>query len=109
MRAAFRYVFALVLLAVLPAGAAEPSLALKQNDVWVMAGDSITAQRLHTNFIEAFYRTRYPTLNNNWRAASKAHDQQKLTEAQIAIVGCESQIRKACTPVPLRFTLEKQK
>ena len=32
-----------------------------------MAGDSITAQRLHTNYIEAFYRTRYPTLNLRFR------------------------------------------
>ena len=28
--------------------AAEPTFQLKDNDVWVMAGDSITAQRLHT-------------------------------------------------------------
>jgi lysophospholipase L1-like esterase len=41
----------------------EPALKLKDNDVWVMAGDSITAQRLHTNYIEAFYRTRHP----EWR------------------------------------------
>ena len=32
-----------------------------------MAGDSITAQRLHTNYIEAFYRTRYPKLNLRFR------------------------------------------
>ena len=42
--------------------AAEPALTLKDNDVWVMAGDSITAQRMHTNYIEAYYRTRYPKL-----------------------------------------------
>ena len=46
---------------------AEPSLVLKDNDLWVMAGDSITAQRLHTNYIEAFYRTRYPNLNLRFR------------------------------------------
>ena len=28
--------------------AAGPKLELKDNDLWVMAGDSITAQRLHT-------------------------------------------------------------
>lgn len=47
--------------------AAEPVLTLKANDVWVMAGDSITAQRQHTNFIEAFCRTRYPGLNLQFR------------------------------------------
>jgi lysophospholipase L1-like esterase len=50
-----------------PARAAEPALKLKDNDVWVMAGDSITAQRQHTNFIEAFYRTRHPKLNLHFR------------------------------------------
>jgi lysophospholipase L1-like esterase len=47
--------------------AATPSLTLKDGDVWVMAGDSITAQRLHTNYIEAFYRTRFPNLHLHFR------------------------------------------
>ena len=47
--------------------AAEPRLELKDNDVWVMAGDSITAQRIHTNYIEAYYRTRYPKLHLHFR------------------------------------------
>lgn len=47
--------------------AEAPRLELKDKDVWVMAGDSITAQRLHTNYIEAFYRTRYPKLNLHFR------------------------------------------
>ena len=47
--------------------AEEPLIQLKDNDVWVMAGDSITAQRLHTNFIEAYYRTRYPQLHLHFR------------------------------------------
>ena len=47
--------------------AAEPAFTLKNNDTWVMAGDSITAQRLHTNYIEAFYRTRYPQLHLHFR------------------------------------------
>ncbi len=51
----------------LPASAAEPALQLKDNDVWVMAGDSITAQRQHTNYIEGFFRTRYPKLNLHFR------------------------------------------
>jgi lysophospholipase L1-like esterase len=49
------------------AKAAEPTLQLKDNDVWVMAGDSITAQRLHTNYIEAFYRTRHPEWHLHFR------------------------------------------
>ncbi len=49
------------------ARAAEPTLQLKDNDLWVMAGDSITAQRLHTNYIEAYYRTRFPKLNLHFR------------------------------------------
>ena len=47
--------------------AAEAALHLKDNDVWVMAGDSITAQRQHTNYIEAYYRTRYPKLRLHFR------------------------------------------
>ena len=50
-----------------PLFAAEPELKLKDNDVWVMAGDSITAQRQHTNYIEAFYRARNPKLNLHFR------------------------------------------
>ena len=47
--------------------AAEPTLQLKDNDIWVMSGDSITAQRLHTNYIEAYYRTREPNLHLHFR------------------------------------------
>ena len=47
--------------------AAQPAFTLKDNDTWVMAGDSITAQRLHTNYIEAFFRTRFPQLNLHFR------------------------------------------
>ncbi len=47
--------------------ATEPAFTLKNNDTWVMAGDSITAQRLHTNFIEAFFRTRYPQWHLHFR------------------------------------------
>ena len=47
--------------------AAQPAFTLKDNDTWVMAGDSITAQRLHTNYIEAFFRTRYPQLHLHFR------------------------------------------
>jgi len=47
--------------------AAEPTLQLKDGDVWVMAGDSITAQRLHTNYIEAFYRLKHPQWHLHFR------------------------------------------
>jgi hypothetical protein len=47
--------------------ATEPPFTLKDNDTWVMAGDSITAQRLHSNYIEAFYRTRYPQWHLHFR------------------------------------------
>ena len=50
-----------------PLRAAEPVLKLKDGDVWVMSGDSITAQRQHTNYIEAFYHTRFPALNLHFR------------------------------------------
>ena len=50
-----------------PMRAAEPVLKLKDNDVWVMAGDSITAQRQHTNYIEAYYHTRFPSMNVHFR------------------------------------------
>ena len=50
-----------------PLRAAEPALQLKQNDVWVMSGDSITAQRQHTNYIEAYYHTRFPKMNLRFR------------------------------------------
>ena len=47
--------------------AIEPAFTLKDNDTWVMAGDSITAQRLHSDYIEAFYRTRYPQWHFHFR------------------------------------------
>ena len=42
------------------ASAAPSVFPLKDGDVWVMVGDSITHQRLHTTYIEAFCRTRFP-------------------------------------------------
>ena len=50
-----------------PGRAADPTLVLKDQDVWVMAGDSITGQRLHTNYLEAFFRTRFPQLRLHFR------------------------------------------
>ena len=42
-----------------PAGA-NADFPLKDGDIWVMAGDSITAQHLHSNYFEAFCFARYP-------------------------------------------------
>jgi lysophospholipase L1-like esterase len=50
--------------------AAEPSAGsfpLKNGDVWVMAGDSITAQHLHSNYFEAFCYARYPKMKFAFR------------------------------------------
>jgi len=54
--------FLLGSLAVLRADGASPAVdfPLKDGDVWVMAGDSITAQHLHSNYFEAFCFARYP-------------------------------------------------
>lgn len=51
-----------------PLGAAEPTrFPIKDGDVWVMAGDSITAQHLHSNYFEAFCYARYPKLKFAFR------------------------------------------
>src|SRR5262249_9548010 len=47
--------------------AATPTFPLKDGDIWVMAGDSITAQHLHSNYFEAFCYARYPKLTFAFR------------------------------------------
>ncbi|WP_254512956.1 SGNH/GDSL hydrolase family protein [Anatilimnocola floriformis] len=66
------------------AHAAEPAvpLKLKENDVWVMAGDSITAQRQHSNYIEAFFRTRYPELKLQFRNSGVGGHTMQSTSAR---------------------------
>ena len=58
-------------LAWLAAVVAKPVAAgefpLKDGDIWVMAGDSITAQHLHSNYFEAFCYARYPKLKFAFR------------------------------------------
>lgn len=44
-----------------------PAFPLNDGDVWVMAGDSITAQHLHSNYFEAFCYARYPNLKFAFR------------------------------------------
>ena len=46
---------------------ARAEFPLKDNDIWVMAGDSITAQHLHSNYFEAFCFARYPELKFAFR------------------------------------------
>ena len=48
-------------------GSLKADLPLKQGDTWVMAGDSITAQHLHSNYFEAFCFARYPQLKFAFR------------------------------------------
>src|SRR5829696_6479686 len=57
----------LLFVAVPAARSAEPTFPLKDGDVWVMAGDSITAQHLHSNYFEAFCYARYPKLKFAFR------------------------------------------
>lgn len=40
---------------------------LQEGDIWVMAGDSITAQHLHSNYFEAFCYARYPKIQFAFR------------------------------------------
>lgn len=48
-------------------GSLKAEFPLKQGDTWVMAGDSITAQHLHSNYFEAFCFARYPQLKFAFR------------------------------------------
>lgn len=50
-----------------PAGLSAAQFPLKDGDIWVMAGDSITAQHLHSNYYEAFCFARYPKLKFAFR------------------------------------------
>jgi lysophospholipase L1-like esterase len=52
-----------------PCSADEPAAGfpLQEGDVWVMAGDSITAQHLHSNYFEAFCYARYPKMQFAFR------------------------------------------
>jgi lysophospholipase L1-like esterase len=49
------------------AGTSRGEFPLKDGDIWVMAGDSITAQHLHSNYFEAFCYARYPKLKFGFR------------------------------------------
>lgn len=65
LRVPFLLGLAAALAAAVPATAAD--FPLKDGDIWVMAGDSITAQHLHSNYFEAFCFARYPNLKFAFR------------------------------------------
>jgi len=54
--------------------AEQNGFPLKDGDVWVMAGDSITAQHLHTNYFEAFCYARFPGLTFHFRNSGVGGD-----------------------------------
>ena len=56
------------------ASAQAGDVSLRDGDVVVMAGDSITAQHLHSNYIEAYCVTRFPKLNLHFRNAGVGGD-----------------------------------
>ncbi len=51
----------------LAAAETPENFPLQDGDLWVMAGDSITAQQLHSNYFEAFCFARYPGLTFAFR------------------------------------------
>lgn len=67
-------VSALLLTAMAPGSATAAEFPLKDGDTWVMAGDSITAQRLHSNYYEAFCFARYPKLTFRFRNSGVGGD-----------------------------------
>lgn len=53
---------------------ADEGFPLRDGDTWVMVGDSITAQHLHSNYFEAFCFARYPKLNFRFRNSGVGGD-----------------------------------
>jgi hypothetical protein len=53
---------------------AQDTFPLKDGDTWIMAGDSITAQHLHSNYIEAFCYARFPKLTFCFRNSGVGGD-----------------------------------
>jgi len=54
--------------------AEQNNFPLKDGDTWVMVGDSITAQHLHTNYFEAFCYARFPELTFHFRNSGVGGD-----------------------------------
>ena len=53
---------------------AQGEFPLKDGDTWVMIGDSITAQHLHSNYFEAFCYARFPKVNFCFRNSGVGGD-----------------------------------
>jgi lysophospholipase L1-like esterase len=53
---------------------AQSEFPLKDGDTWVMIGDSITAQHLHSNYFEAFCYARFPKLTFCFRNSGVGGD-----------------------------------
>src|SRR5262245_30057915 len=70
-----RISFLLVLfVAAVPPRASAGDFPLSEGDTWVMGGDSITAQHLHSNYFEAFCYARYPKLAFRFRNSGVGGD-----------------------------------
>ena len=59
------FIGVLMLLAAVPSSRGD--FPLQDGDIWVMAGDSITAQHLHSNYFEAFCYARYNKIKFGFR------------------------------------------
>jgi lysophospholipase L1-like esterase len=62
------------MLLVVPPAAAAGDFPLRDGDTWVMVGDSITSQHLHSDYFEAFCFARYPRLAFRFRNAGASGD-----------------------------------
>jgi hypothetical protein len=69
------------------------------------AFDSVIGER--ANNLTALITKLEKPLNEDWRAASKARDAEKLAAAQKAIDDAEAEIQAAIQPVPLHFEIAK--
>jgi lysophospholipase L1-like esterase len=66
---------AILVLCLAPISAqAADKFPLRDGDTWVMVGDSITAQHLHSNYFEAFCFARYPQMNFRFRNSGVGGD-----------------------------------
>ena len=58
------------------------NFSLKEGDIWVLAGDSLTAQHLHSNYFEAFCFARNPNLKFAFRNSGYGGDDISKTLAR---------------------------
>ena len=54
-----------------PAGGTKLTFPLADETVFVMLGDSIQAQNLHSNYIESYYHLRFPNYQYHFRGAGR--------------------------------------